>query len=84
MKKTLEKKVALTRSMLSRGGPTLIGLTIANALDEVIAEVRSEGGASLDPMTIRVSTETVEMAFGEPSLGVTVSIETRNVIEVAR
>lgn len=83
-KSTHQKKVALTKSMLSRGGPTLVGLTIANALDEIMAEVRSTGGGSLDPMSISVHTDRVEMAFGEPSLGITVSIEQRNVIEVAR
>lgn len=83
-KSTHQKKVALTKTMISRGGPTLVGLTIANALDEIMAEVRTQGGGSLDPMSIRVSTEPIEMAFGEPSLGVTVTIDQRNVIEVAR
>lgn len=83
-KSTHQKKVALTRTMLSRGGPTLVGLTVANALDEIMAEVRTGGGGSLDPMSISIHTDKIEMAFGEPSLGITVSVEQRNVIEVAR
>jgi hypothetical protein len=82
-KQEYTKKVALTRSQLSRGGTTLVGVTIAQSLDEIIAELRGQGGGFLDPMSIRVSTERIT-AFGEPSLGVTVTIDQRNVIEVAR
>jgi hypothetical protein len=78
-KKDYTKKVALTRSQLSRGGTTLVGVTIAQALDEIIAELRGQGGGFLDPMSIEVSTQRIT-AFGEESLGIEVSIQTRTLV----
>lgn len=73
----ITNKQFVTEAMLRGGGTTLVGLTVAHALDAVLEEARGTHGQGIDPLTIEISTERLEMVGN--SLGIKVSAHTNGV-----
>ena len=73
----IQNKQVVPENMLRGGGTTLVGLTIAKALDAVLEEARGVYKQGIDPLTIEIKTEYLEIMG--PSLGITASAHTDGV-----
>lgn len=74
----IENKQVLPERMIRTGGTTLVGLTVARALDTILEEARGDHKQGIDPLSIEIKTEYLEF-LGRASLGVTVAAHTDGV-----